>query len=50
MGGLAVVLLSWLRGVGSATGLTFVEPFILANVPAFLWLGWYGLSVGRLAR
>ena len=48
--GLIVVLLSWLRGVGSATGLFFLEPLVLANVPAFLWFGWYGLAVGRRAR
>jgi hypothetical protein len=48
--GLVMALLSWLRGVGSATGLYFLEPFLLANIPAFLWLGWYGVSVARLAR
>ena len=46
--GLVVALLSWLRGIGSATGLYFLEPFVLANIPAFLWLGWYGLRVARL--
>jgi hypothetical protein len=35
VGGLLVVLLSWLRGVGSASGLYFLEPFIFANIPAF---------------
>lgn len=48
--GLAVVLLSWGRGVGSATGLYFLEPLIFANVPAFLWLAYYGLRVAGLAR
>ncbi|MFN8516715.1 MAG: hypothetical protein U0232_17875 [Thermomicrobiales bacterium] len=48
--GLIVALLSWLRGIGSATGLYFLEPFILANIPAFLWLGAYGLYGARLAR
>jgi len=45
--GLAVVVLSWGRGIGSATGLYFLEPLIFANVPAFLWLGYYGLRVAR---
>lgn len=49
-GGTVVALLSWLRGVGSATGLYFLEPFIFANVPAFLWLAYYGLRAARLAR
>jgi hypothetical protein len=48
--GLGVVLLSWGRGVGSATGLYFLEPLIFANVPAFLWLAYYGLRVADLAR
>jgi hypothetical protein len=47
--GLVVALLSWLRGIGSATGLYFLEPFIIANIPAFLWLGYYGFLVARLA-
>jgi hypothetical protein len=47
--GLVMALLSWLRGVGSATGLYFLDPFILANIPAFLWLSWYGVSIARLA-
>ena len=47
--GLAVALLSWLRGIGSATGLYFLEPFVLANIPAFLWLGWYGWRVASLS-
>jgi hypothetical protein len=50
VGGLLVILLSWLRGIGSASGLYFLEPFILANVTAFLWLGWYGWRLSRLAR
>jgi hypothetical protein len=45
--GLVVVVLSWGRGIGSATGLFFLEPLIFANVPAFLWLGYYGLRVAR---
>ena len=49
-GGLGVVLLSWLRGVGSAFGIPALEAFILANVPAFLWLAWYGLAIARRAR
>ncbi|HEX2251466.1 MAG TPA: hypothetical protein VHH32_14055 [Gemmatimonadales bacterium] len=48
--GLLVVVLSWGRGIGSATGLYFLEPLIFANVPAFLWLGYYGLTVARLSR
>lgn len=48
--GLGVALLSWLRGIGSATGLYFLEPFVLANIPAFMWLGWYGLEVAKMAR
>jgi hypothetical protein len=47
--GLIVVLLSWGRGIGSATGLYFLEPLIFANVPAFLWLAYYGLRVARTA-
>jgi len=42
--------LSWGRGIGSATGLYFLEPLIFANVPAFLWLAYYGLRVARAAR
>ena len=48
--GLVVVLLSWGRGIGSATGLYFLEPLIFANVPAFLWLSYYGWRVATLAR
>lgn len=48
--GLVVVILSWGRGIGSATGLYFLEPLIFANVPAFLWLGYYGLRVTANAR
>jgi len=48
--GLIVVLLSWGRGIGSATGLYFLEPLIFANVPALLWLAYYGLRVARAAR
>jgi len=48
--GLIFALLSWLRGIGSATGLYFLEPFVLANIPAFLWLGGYGLRIAWVAR
>ena len=48
--GLVVVLLSWGRGIGSATGVYFLEPLIFANVPAFLWLSYYGWRVAALAR
>lgn len=48
--GLIVAVLSWLRGIGSATGLYFLEPFVLANIPAFLWLGAYGYHGALLAR
>jgi len=47
-GGLIVVTLSWGRGIGSATGWFFLEPFIFANVPAFLWLGYYGFRIATL--
>jgi hypothetical protein len=49
VGALATVL-SWGRGIGSATGLFFLEPLIFANIPAFLWLGYVGLVVARAAR
>lgn len=48
--GLVVAVLSWGRGIGSATGLFFLEPLIYANVPAFLWLGYYGLRSAHHAR
>ena len=48
--GLVSAVLSWGRGIGSASGMYFLEPLIFANVPAFLWLGWYGLHIARLAR
>jgi hypothetical protein len=48
--GLIASVLSWGRGIGSATGLFFLEPLIFANVPAFLWLGYVGAHVARLAR
>ena len=48
--GVIVALLSWGRGIGSATGLYFLEPLIIANIPAFLWLGYYGFLAGRLAH
>lgn len=47
--GAAVSILSWGRGIGSATGLFFLEPLIYANVPAFLWLGYVGVSIARNA-
>jgi len=47
--GLGVAVLSWGRGIGSATGLYFLEPLIFANVPAFLWLGYYGLRLSAWA-
>ena len=48
--GLASSILSWGRGIGSATGLYFLEPLIFANVPAFLWLGYIGFAIARAAR
>lgn len=48
--GLIVSVLSWGRGIGSATGLYFLEPLIYANVPAFLWLGYYGLRIAAEAK
>jgi hypothetical protein len=48
--GLIVSVLSWGRGIGSATGLYFLEPLIFANLPAFLWLGYVGLHVAKSAR
>ena len=48
--GLAMALLSWLRGIGSASGLFFLESFIYANVPAFLWLSSYGWRLATLTR
>ena len=46
VGAIASVL-SWGRGIGSATGLFLLEPLIYANVPAFLWLGYVGLRIAR---
>jgi hypothetical protein len=48
--GLVSAILSWGRGIGSASGMYFLEPLIFANIPAFLWLGWYGAHIARLAR
>jgi hypothetical protein len=48
--GLGLALLTWLRGIGSATGLFFLEPFVIAYVPAFLWLAVYGWRLARAAR
>jgi hypothetical protein len=47
--GLVSAVLSWGRGVGSASGMYFLEPLIFANIPAFLWLGYYGLRIAALA-
>jgi|SRR5215813_7100851 len=49
LGGLVSALLSWGRGIGSATGMYFLEPLIYANVPAFLWFGYYGLRISSAA-
>jgi hypothetical protein len=43
-------VLAWGRGIGSATGMFFLEPLIFANIPAFLWLGYVGFAVARAAR
>lgn len=48
--GVIVVILSWGRGIGSATGLYFLEPLIIANIPAFLWFGYYGWLIAAEAR
>ncbi len=48
--GLLTALLAWGRGIGSATGLYFLEPLIVANIPAFLWLAYYGVSIAQVAR
>jgi hypothetical protein len=47
--GLVVALLCWLRGVGGAFGLPALNVFLLANVPAFAWLSWYGWRLSREA-
>jgi uncharacterized membrane protein len=47
--GFVAAVLSWGRGIGSATGWYFLEPLIYANVPAFLWLGYYGLRIAKEA-
>jgi hypothetical protein len=49
LAGLAAAVLSWGRGIGSATGMYFLEPLIYANVPAFLWFGYYGLRISAAA-
>lgn len=46
--GVVSAVLSWGRGIGSATGLYFLEPLIFANIPAFLWLGYVGARVARV--
>ena len=48
--GAVASVLAWGRGLGSATGLFFLEPLIFANIPAFLWLGYAGFWVARAAR
>ena len=48
--GAVTSVLSWGRGIGSATGLYFLEPLIFANIPAFLWLGYTGWFIARAAR
>ena len=48
-GGFIVALASWGRGIGSATGLYFLEPLIFANVPAFLWLAYYGFRIAKVS-
>jgi hypothetical protein len=45
--GLVSSVLSWGRGIGSATGLYFLEPLIFANIPAFLWLGACGVLIAE---
>jgi hypothetical protein len=47
--GLLAAILSWGRGIGSATGMYFLEPLIYANVPAFLWFAYYGLRISSSA-
>lgn len=48
--GAVASLLSWGRGIGSATGLFFLEPLIFANIPAFLWLGVVGMQIASACR
>jgi hypothetical protein len=48
--GVVFAVLSWGRGIGSATGLEVLEPLILANIPAFLWLSVFGLRIAQIAR
>jgi hypothetical protein len=48
--GFIASVLSWGRGIGSATGWYFLEPLIYANVPAFLWLGYYGLRIAAESK
>ena len=48
--GLFFSILSWGRGIGSATGWYFLEPLIYANVPAFIWLGYYGWRIAGEAK
>ena len=50
LAGVVVTILAWGRGIGSATGLYFLEVLIYANVPAFLWLGYYGWRVSSVIR
>jgi uncharacterized membrane protein len=48
--GAVASVLAWGRGIGSATGLFFLEPLIFANIPAFLWLGYVAFWVARATR
>lgn len=48
--GMIASILSWGRGIGSATGLYFLEPLVLANIPAFMWFSYLGYRIARLAK
>lgn len=48
--GVIVSILSWGRGIGSATGLFILEPLVLANIPMFLWFSYLGYRIAWLAR
>ena len=48
--GLALALLSWLRGIGGALGLPALNVFLLANVPAFAWVSFCGWRIASRAR
>jgi hypothetical protein len=49
LGSLSAIL-SWGRGIGSASGMYFLEPLIFANIPAFLWFGYYGWRLASVAQ